>query len=119
MSRVLLRPSTLLLPTAYSPRTLPMPLSRRPAAFALVIVHLVALTACGQQKYQGGTATEPEARDNDFWKSLHSQFLDRAKQGDIDLLFVGDSITQGWNTNEAWKRHYGPRKAANFGIGGD
>lgn len=53
------------------------------------------------------------------WAERHKGFLKRAQQGDVDLLFLGDSITQGWNDNETWKRHYGPRKAANFGIGGD
>ena len=50
---------------------------------------------------------------------MHEKFLSQAKKGDIDLLFLGDSITQGWNNNEVWRRHFGPRKAANFGIGGD
>lgn len=53
------------------------------------------------------------------WTKVHERFVDRAKQGGIDLLFLGDSITQGWNDNEVWKRYYGPRNAANFGIGGD
>jgi lysophospholipase L1-like esterase len=52
-------------------------------------------------------------------KELHEGFLKRAKQGHVDLLFLGDSITQMWNDNEVWKRFYGPRNAANFGIGGD
>jgi lysophospholipase L1-like esterase len=59
---------------------------------------------------------------------LHESFVKRAReaqspsQGDkkpVDLLFLGDSITQGWNDNDVWKRFYGPRNAANFGIGGD
>ena len=50
---------------------------------------------------------------------MHEQFLDQARKGNIDLLFLGDSITQGWHNNEVWKRFYGPRHAANFGIGGD
>ena len=50
---------------------------------------------------------------------LHEKFLAEAKQGKIDLLFLGDSITQGWHDNAVWKRFYGPRHAANFGIGGD
>lgn len=50
---------------------------------------------------------------------MHESFLDRAKKGDVNLLFLGDSITQGWNNNDVWKRFYGPRRAANFGIGGD
>jgi beta-glucosidase len=50
---------------------------------------------------------------------MHEKFLDQAKKGNIELLFLGDSITQGWNDNTVWKRFYGPRHAANFGIGGD
>jgi lysophospholipase L1-like esterase len=51
--------------------------------------------------------------------NLHQRFLERAKQGNVNLLFLGDSITQGWNDNDVWRRFYEPRKAANFGIGGD
>ncbi len=65
-------------------------------------------------------AVQPEARkDQAWWMNLHQAFLDRAKKKDVDLLFLGDSITQGWGGNAVWKRHYGPRNAANFGIGGD
>ncbi len=44
-----------------------------------------------------------------------------AKQGDIDLAFIGDSITQGWEGNgkDVWQEYYGNRKAINLGIGGD
>ena len=39
----------------------------------------------------------------------------------IDLMFVGDSITHGWEGagKEVWKKYYGTRRAYNFGIGGD
>lgn len=50
---------------------------------------------------------------------LHEKFLARAKQGDVGIVFLGDSITQGWGNNEVWRQHYEPLKAANFGIGGD
>jgi lysophospholipase L1-like esterase len=84
-----------------------------------MILNALAVAACGQS-YRGGTATEPKSRpDLGFWMKLHEGFLDRAKQGEIDLLFLGDSITQGWADNEVWKRYYSPRRAANFGIGGD
>ncbi|HEU5116229.1 MAG TPA: platelet-activating factor acetylhydrolase IB subunit [Isosphaeraceae bacterium] len=84
----------------------------------VLMFNLVALTACGDS-YEGGTATTPEPRNDGWWQKLHESFLDRAKQGDVDLLFMGDSITQGWSNNDVWKRYYGPRKPANFGIGGD
>lgn len=77
------------------------------------------IAACGQEPNpKGGTATRPDSREG-WWMDLHKSFLERDKKGDVDLLFLGDSITQGWNDNDVWKRYYGPRRAANFGIGGD
>lgn len=37
------------------------------------------------------------------------------------VIFVGDSITEGWEINgrEAWKKFYEPRHALNLGIGSD
>jgi lysophospholipase L1-like esterase len=37
------------------------------------------------------------------------------------LIFVGDSITQGWEGNgkTAWDKYYAPRHALNLGIGSD
>jgi lysophospholipase L1-like esterase len=51
----------------------------------------------------------------------HKQFLEIAKKGDVDVLFLGDSITHAWETDGAqeWKKNFAPLKAANFGIGGD
>lgn len=53
------------------------------------------------------------------WVTRHESINTRAKAGDVDLLFLGDSITQGWNDNAVWKKYYGHRKAMNAGIGGD
>ena len=70
-------------------------------------------------------ATEPAPRPGN-WVKTHERYVERAKQGGIDLLFLGDSITAGWgdsdrkgNGQEVWKSLYEPRKPANFGIGGD
>ena len=51
----------------------------------------------------------------------HAKYVERAKQGDIDILFMGDSITEGWGGKgkDVWKECYADRKAANFGVGGD
>lgn len=45
----------------------------------------------------------------------------KAAAGDVDLVFLGDSITQGWEGSgkNVWSEFYGPRKALNIGIGGD
>ena len=69
-------------------------------------------TNAGEKKNPAITATN---RDND----RHKKFLEIAKKGGVDVLFLGDSITQGWNNNASWKKHFEPLKAANFGIGGD
>ena len=44
-----------------------------------------------------------------------------AKKGNVDVLFLGDSITDGWRGSgkQVWEKNYAPLKAANFGIGGD
>jgi lysophospholipase L1-like esterase len=65
-------------------------------------------------------AVRPVPRDGG-WIQRHESFNARAKQGDVDLVFIGDSITQGWEGagREAWAKFYGQRKAMNLGIGGD
>jgi beta-glucosidase len=65
------------------------------------------------------TAVTPAPRTDDWWTKMHDGFNERAKKGDVELVFLGDSITQGWADNDTWKKYYGPRHAANFGIGGD
>jgi lysophospholipase L1-like esterase len=50
--------------------------------------------------------------------------LKRAKEspGECDIVFIGDSITQGWEGNgpkKVWDKYYGGRKVLNFGVGGD
>jgi len=39
-----------------------------------------------------------------------------------DLIFIGDSITQGWvqrNGKDVWEKHYAGRNALDFGVGAD
>ncbi len=40
-------------------------------------------------------------------------------EGEIDVAFVGDSITARWRDSENWKKHWGSYRAVNMGIGGD
>lgn len=52
----------------------------------------------------------------------HHAFVQRAKQGKVNLLFLGDSITEAWGAREhihIWDGAFGKYKPANFGIGGD
>jgi lysophospholipase L1-like esterase len=51
----------------------------------------------------------------------HDANVTRARQGNIDVLFFGDSITKCWVRDGAdvWKSRFVPMKAENFGISGD
>jgi lysophospholipase L1-like esterase len=50
----------------------------------------------------------------------HAQFLERARQGEIDLLFLGDSITDRWPRVGEWSwLKLAPFKPANFGVEGE
>jgi lysophospholipase L1-like esterase len=66
------------------------------------------------------TATNPVPRDPK-WVARHEGFVAEAKQGGIDILFMGDSITDFWRNrgSNVWNQYYAPRHAANFGISGD
>ena len=76
----------------------------------------------------GGTnlAALPEGRTETtgkfgWWPARHAQKLAETKTGGIEVAFLGDSITQGWETagKAVWEKHYAGRKAANYGFGGD
>ena len=62
-------------------------------------------------------ATVPAPRDD----GRHRTFLEIARGAQIDLLFVGDSITDSWRHvgQPVWDQHFAPLRAANFGISGD
>ena len=55
------------------------------------------------------------------WMKRHNSFNSRVAKGSVDLIFIGDSITQGWEGNGrgVWKKYYGKRNTVNLGIGGD
>ncbi len=67
------------------------------------------------------SATDPAPRPDKGWQDRHSKFVERIKKGDADLLFIGDSITQGWEGSGkgVWAEEFESKKAVNLGIGGD
>src|SRR5450432_1779068 len=72
-------------------------------------------------------AEEKNDTDNPAAKKLnrdiqrHQDFLKRIEQskGTGDVIFLGDSITHGWEGQKAWQEHFGSFKPVNLGIGGD
>jgi len=96
--------------------------------FVRIFAAAAACTAAGwvasvgvAQDGKKNTATTPAPRDGG-WMKRHEGFVAIAKKGGVDLLFLGDSITDAWRGKAAeptWKKHFEPLKAANFGISGD
>lgn len=78
---------------------------------------LALLATCLLAAADGPRTTIPVEKD----RNRHDEFLAVAKAGGVDLLFIGDSITDGWrSTGKAvWDKYFAPLKAANFGISGD
>ncbi|MBN9517478.1 GDSL family lipase [bacterium] len=92
-------------------------MTRRFCATVFVLA-ATAFVALGQDAVNPATKAAPR---DEKWMARHESFVMRAKAGGVDVLFLGDSITQGWEGNgkAAWKEHFEPLTAANFGIGGD
>lgn len=93
----------------------------------LQIVHLLGLALLGTapvlaQESAGHSAINPAPRGDDWWKQRAEKLnQDIRDTPDTQLLFIGDSITQGWEGGGAkvWQERYAPRNAVNLGIGGD
>ncbi len=68
-------------------------------------------------------STSPVPRPEQWWLTRHKQKLDEKQQrnNDIDLLFLGDSITHSWEDTgfDVWQQFYAHRKPFNLGYAGD
>ena len=79
----------------------------------------VAATPAAAPVPVDASAAIPKTGNARFFE-LHEKFLARAKAGPIGVLFLGDSITEGWGrAPHIWEYYYGKYEPANFGIGGD
>jgi beta-glucosidase len=71
----------------------------------------------------GGPPETPSPRIEtpEWWQQRHENISARVKQGNVDLIFIGDSITQRWEQEgkDVWNRFYARRNAVNLGIDGD
>jgi lysophospholipase L1-like esterase len=96
---------------------LPLRLLGLPVLACLILLHANAPA----DDAKSNPAVKPSERKDKSSKTRHERFVERAKKGDVDVLFLGDSITQGWEGQgkAVWKARYDSMKAANFGIGGD
>jgi beta-glucosidase len=70
-----------------------------------------------------------KAPEENIWINHHAKSIEQARAAgaDLDVLLIGDSITQGWGGSgidnvpfcQAWQKHFGTYRTVNAGIGGD
>ena len=62
-------------------------------------------------------------RGDQWWKDRHESFNKKVAElgKKAQVIFIGDSITQGWEGagREAWQENFAKYDAINLGIGGD
>jgi len=102
---------------------------RLAATFAsLIFSAALPYAGCGT-KNQIRAAT-PMPRFHPWWVSAHLARLDevRSPRGQVDLIFIGDSITANYalasgdpayNFLPIWDKYFAPHQALNLGVDGD
>ncbi len=95
-------------------------------SFFWAVVFLVSGCVSGRPTLPPQPADVPAKRQSHdasllkWFDRLHESYVARAQQGNVQLVFLGDSITQGWEQHaDIFNREFGKYNAVHFGIGGD
>lgn len=91
---------------------------------------LIASLACGlvfTGVAHGDAPYRAAPRTDENSRIAHQQLLEKRTRGQIDVYFLGDSITRRWGTSDAayrplldnWRKNFHGWNAANFGWGAD
>ena len=96
---------------------------------AVLLGGAALLLAAADQPARLPVAATPISRlDTPWWKARHIEKLAEMKRGPVDLVWLGDSITQDWELEgppewrdftPVWQSFYGDRHALNLGFKGD
>ena len=92
-----------------------------------LLIAPAALLAAGASRVP--VAATPISRmDTSWWRARHEEKLAELRSRKVDLIWLGDSITQDWELQgppawrdfaPIWDRFYGDRHAVNLGFKGD
>ncbi len=101
-------------------------ISRRTLVSAAGLLPTLLLASAAAQ---APLATTPISRlDAPWWRQRHAEKLAEIRRRRVDLVFLGDSITQNWERagppdwqdfQPAWQHYYGDRNPLNLGFVGD
>lgn len=91
------------------------------AAILLLVACAVAFSIDQHDAAAQPAALLPEPQTAAWWMARHDATVAALRGNAVDLLFIGDSITQGWEDagREVWTRYYGSRRAFNLGYNSD
>ena len=95
-------------------------MKRLPHHFNLGVFVALVVLSITTSAYAQNPATSPEPRNT--WMDRHNRLLDVVQRSpDAKLVFVGDSITQNWNSRgyDVWMERYTKLHAINLGVSGD
>jgi lysophospholipase L1-like esterase len=88
----------------------------------MVLALMLSLTSCESNKLDAEPKRPADAITP--FMNLHetermNDVAESARRSDVDLVFLGDSITDYWRMSgkDVWEEFYGSRRAVNFGIG--
>ncbi len=102
--------------------------SLRRLALTLAAALPLLAAAPSTHSHEPLAATPISRLDLPWWRARHLAALERLRQGRVDLIFLGDSITEDWERvgppdwadfRPGWNRFYGDRNAVNLGFKGD
>jgi lysophospholipase L1-like esterase len=95
---------------------------------SLLCLAALALGAAGPAEKPPLAAVPISRMETPWWKARHEAKLMELRRGKVDLVFLGDSITENWEKSgppewqdfqPIWTRFYGDRNAVNLGFKGD
>lgn len=91
-------------------------------SFFTIAAAVFSLTAAvAQDNAASNPALSPQPRPDKWWTERHAQKKELTQAGGVEVVFLGDSITQGWEGagKPVWEKYFAPLKASNFGFSGD
>jgi lysophospholipase L1-like esterase len=90
--------------------------------FFFLLMSALFLTSCNKNEETSEDLLHLIAIENkaEWWQNRHQAIINTDKSN-IDILFLGDSITQRWEDEglDIWLQNFGENQALNMGFSGD
>src|SRR5262245_4178232 len=86
--------------------------------FAGAVMAFGLSTLSAQDDKKPNPAIKAAPRDKG-WIGRHEKYLEQTKKNKYDVVFLGDSITDAWPRQKAWKTTLKSFNPGGYGIGGD